>query len=88
MLDDQIIRQATEETLSELQLNAQRFEVEPALGASDGETSRQIRLFDAAGNDKAAVINFEDKNGNVPIYFDDIKAKIRKQIEALTANEE
>lgn len=83
MLDDQIIKQATEEVLSELQLSAPRFEIEPALGAANGEAARQIRLFDADGNDKAAVVNFEDKNGNVTIYFDDIKDKIRRQLETL-----
>ena len=74
MLDDQIIRQATEEALSELQISAQRFEIEPA---------RQIRFFDADVSDKATVVDFQDKDGNVSIYFDEIKKKIRRQIEVL-----
>ena len=35
MLDDQIIKQAPEEALSELQPSAQRFEVEPLRGAAN-----------------------------------------------------
>ena len=83
MLDDRIIKQATEEVLSELQLNGQRFEIEPALGAAHGEAARQIRLFDSAGGDKSTVVNFLDKNGNISIYFEEIKEKIRKQIKIL-----
>ena len=82
MLDDQIIKKATEEALSELNAGAQRFEIEPALGAAHGD-ARQIRLFDSAGNDQSTVVDFQDKNGNVSIYFDEIKERIRKQLETL-----
>ena len=85
MIDEQTIRRATEEVLEELDLNEQRFAIEPALGAGDGESSRQIRLLDEQGSDRATVVNFQDKDGNISIYFDDIKAKIRKQLETLVA---
>jgi len=83
MLDDQTIKRATEEILAELDLPESRFEIEPALGASDGETARQIRFFDSEGNDKATVVDFQDKDGNVSRDFEEIKEKIRKQTEAL-----
>jgi len=83
MIDEQTIRRATEEVLEELDLNEQRFAIEPALGAGDGESARQIRLLDEEGSDRATVVNFQDKDGNISIYFDDIKAKIRKQLETL-----
>ena len=82
MLDDRIIRQATEEALSELQHSAPRFEIEPVPGAAHGDT-RQIRLFDSDGNDKATVIDFQDKNGKVSFYFDEIKQKIMQRLETL-----
>jgi hypothetical protein len=83
MLDDRTIKRATEEILAELDLPESRFEIEPALGASDGETARQIRFFDSEGNDKATVVDFQDKDGNVSRDFEEIKEKIRKQTEAL-----
>jgi hypothetical protein len=83
MIDDQTIRQATEEVLTDLNLTDRRFEIETALGASNGEATRQIRLFDADGTDQATAVDFRDKNGNVSIYFDEIKEKIRKQLEVL-----
>ncbi|HEY0458447.1 MAG TPA: hypothetical protein VGC97_04795 [Pyrinomonadaceae bacterium] len=81
MLDERTIRRATEEILSEFNLAESRFEIEPALGASDGATARQIRLFDADGGDKAAVVDFKDKNGDVRGDFEEIKEKIREQLE-------
>lgn len=83
MLDDRTIKKATEEILSELNLPERRFEIEPALGAASGENTRQIRLFDSAGNDKATIVAFQDKNGNVVDDFDEIKEKIRSQLENL-----
>ena len=83
MLDDQIIRRATEEVLADIDLQDRRFEIELALGASDGAMTQQICFFDSEGNDKAAVVDFQDKNGGVSIYFDEIKEKIRKQLEVL-----
>ena len=87
MLDEKTIRQATEEALAELNFNVQKFEIETALGAANSET-RQIRVFDSDGNDKAAIVDFQDKNGNLSIYFDEIKNKIRKQLEVLIETSE
>lgn len=64
LLDDRIIRQATEEALSEMDLSERRFEIEPALGAENGETTRQIRIFDEDGGDRSTVVDFSDKNGS------------------------
>lgn len=82
MLDEKIIRQATEEVLEELGAGERRFEIEEAMGAANSET-RQIRVFDENGTDRAAVVDFQDKNGRMSIYFDDIKEKIRAQLEVL-----
>jgi hypothetical protein len=68
--------------LSELNADDRRFEIEPALGAANSET-RQIRVFDSEGNDKATVVDFQDKNGKVSIYLEDITKKIRQQFEVL-----
>ncbi|HEY8562466.1 MAG TPA: hypothetical protein VIL74_18960 [Pyrinomonadaceae bacterium] len=83
MIDERTIKLATEEILDELNLSGRRFAIEPALCPGDGENSRQIRLFRDDGRDRATIVDFQDKDGNVSIYFDDIKAKIRKQIETL-----
>jgi hypothetical protein len=82
MIDDQIIKRATEEILSEINLSERRYEIEPALGAPHAD-ARQIRLFDADGSDKAVVVNFQDKDGNVSADYEAIKEKIRKQLETL-----
>jgi hypothetical protein len=82
MNDEQIKRAATE-VLSELNLNERRFEIEPAMGAAIGESTRQIRLFDSDGNDRAVVVDFQDKNGEIGNNFEEIKEKIRKQLQPL-----
>ena len=68
-----MIKQATEEALSEMDLSERRFEIEPALGAENGETTRQIRILDKDGGDKSTVVDFSDKNGNLGINFEEIK---------------
>ena len=83
MIDEQTIKRATEEVLEELDMSEQQFALEPALGAGDGAAARQIRLLDPEGSDRAAVVDFQDKDGKVSIYFEDIKAKIRQQLETL-----
>lgn len=83
LLDNQIIKQATEEALSEMDLSERRFEIEPAFGAANGETTRQIRIFDEDGADKSAIVDFSDKDGNISVYFEEIKEKIRKRLEVL-----
>jgi len=83
MLDDQTIRRATEELLSEFNLSGQQFEIKTALGAANGATARQIRFFDSVGNDKSTVVDFQDKNGATSSDFEEIKQKIRKQLEVL-----
>jgi cell fate (sporulation/competence/biofilm development) regulator YlbF (YheA/YmcA/DUF963 family) len=87
MLDEKIIKQATEEVLEDLGAGERRFEIEPAMGAPKSET-RQIRVFDEDGTDRATVVDFQDKNGNVSIYFEDIKETIRKQLELLIKTSE
>ena len=87
LLDDQIIRQATEEALSEMNAGDRRFEIEPALGAANSET-RQIRVFDSDGTDRATFVDFQDKNGKVSIYLEEIKEKIRKQLAVLIETSE
>lgn len=82
MMDDQTIKRATEEILSEINLSERRFEIEPALGAPHAD-ARQIRLFDADGSDKAVVVDFQDKDGNVSTEFEAVKEKIRKQLKTL-----
>jgi hypothetical protein len=83
MLDDLVIRKATEEVLAELNEDARRFEIEPALGPASGENARQIRVFEADGTDRAAVVDFQNKDGGVSIYFEEMKDKIRRQLETL-----
>lgn len=83
MLDDQEIRKATEEVVAELSLSVDRFEVEAAMGAADGESSRQIRIFDAEGRDRAVVVSFQNKDGRVADSFDEIKAAVARQLQIL-----
>lgn len=66
--------------MPEINLSEWRFEIEPALAAPSDDAG-QIRFFEAGGNNKA--VDFQDKNGNVGSDFEEIKGKIRKQMETL-----
>jgi hypothetical protein len=87
MIDDQIIKHAAEEVLEELDLGTWRLEVEPAAAAPHGDV-RQIRFFNEQGKDKTTVIDFEDADGKVIYYIEDIKEKIRKELETLVETDE
>ena len=73
------IERATEEVLQELNLQDWRFEVKLVLSLPQGEI-RQIYLVDTAGNDKAAVVNFQIPKGNIDRDIKQLKSRIRNQL--------
>ena len=79
-MDDEVVRMATEEVLDELNMSGRRFKIETAMAAPNAE-SVQIRLYDRDGLDKAVVVDLKDKNGGAVLYLDEIKERIRKQLE-------
>ncbi len=78
------IERATEDVLQELKLKTWRFDVKAVRSVPHGEIS-QIRLFDAIGRDKVAVVNFQRKKKNTGRDLKELKARIRAQLNSLVA---
>jgi hypothetical protein len=79
MKDNQTIERVTEDVLRELNLKNWRFEVKRVQSVPRGEV-RQIYLLDTAGNDRAAVVNFQLAKGSIDQDIKQLKARIRNQL--------
>ncbi len=79
-MDEEVIRMAVQEVLEDLGMAGRRFEVETAMAAPNAE-SIQIRMLDRGGDDQAVVVNLKDENGEPMIYLDEIKERIREQLQ-------
>ena len=79
-MDEEVIRMAVEEVLEDLGMADRRFEVETAMAAPNAE-SVQIRMLDRGGDDQAVVVNLKDENGEPIIYLDEVKERIREQLQ-------
>jgi hypothetical protein len=79
-MDEKVLRMAVQEVLDELGMKDRRFELETAMAAPNSE-SFQIRLLDESGDGRAVVVNLKDKNGEPTLYLDEIKDRVREQLE-------
>ena len=83
MKGDEVIKQTTETVLRELNLKCWQFDIKQIV-AESSLVSRQIRLFDTAANDKAAVFNFQATKGNLSRELKQLKKRIKKQLMLLS----
>ena len=78
-MDEEVIRSAVEEVLEELGMAGREFELETAMAAPNSE-SVQIRLL-GKNDDQAVVVDLRDEKGQPIIYVDEVKDRIRRQLE-------
>ena len=78
-MDEELIRTAVGEVMEEIGMGIRDFTLETAMAAPNPE-SVQIRLL-GENNDQAVVVNLRDENGQPIIYVDEVKDRIRQQLE-------
>lgn len=80
-MDEQVVRMAVEDVMKDLGIGDRRFEIESAMAAPNSD-SFQVRVYDDSGDHKSVVVNLRDEDG-VTIYLDEIRGRVRKQLETI-----
>ena len=79
-MDEQVVRMAIQEVMEELGMSERRYELETATAAANSDAI-EIRVYDHSGDNKSVTVDLRDKEGQPVIYLDEIKDRVRRQLE-------